>query len=144
MPRLEINPVTGQLDLVRSSGGGASDTSQVKVTKTASENISALQLVIADGETGVLVAEKNSTFQDAQVLGIALNAATTGNDVEVVTFGEVSDPTFSSLTENNPIFLGDNGSIIQSVTAGDFLTEVGKSIGGNGIFVTIKQPIELC
>lgn len=112
-----------------------------QVTKIADESISALRVVAAVSETNVALADKDS-FQDAKALGVSINAANTGENVKVVTFGEIKD-SFFNFPLNEPLFLGDNGVITDIAPSDVFNTTIGHSLGPGAIFVNIREPIEL-
>ena len=141
---IKFNPFTGQLDVVNPPPD--LDAAQVlKVNRIASEDISALKLVKADSPTNVSKAFLNGTAEDAEVLGLAITAATTGNEVCVLLFGANTDITHAGFALNDPIFLGLDGALTQTPpsTSGQFRTQIGKSLGGNQIFINITEPIEL-
>jgi len=97
------NPFTGILDRDTKNSGDSTTAERLTVTKIAGETISALQMVYADNDTDVLVAN-NSTYNEAKTIGLALNAANATDDVTVLLFGQHEDNSFS-FTLNEPLFL---------------------------------------
>ena len=74
-------------------------------TYTASVTISAMKMLVADDATHVQPASNNTTVENARTLGIALNAAIAGDDVDVLMFGTVTDGSFSGIVLNKLVFL---------------------------------------
>lgn len=142
--KFKFNPITGNLDLVGDSGTqDALSAERLIVTRIAEEDISALKLVTASEPNEVRISDPNAAFEDAQVLGLALNSATTGNEVQVLLSGAHTDPSFSSLTLNSKLFLGATGSITQTAPTTGHQTDVGEYIGDNAVFIFRRQPIIL-
>ena len=135
-----LNPLTGELDLV----GSASSTDAQRVVKayTAQETISALKLVRIQNGSDAYLASPSSTYESARVLGVALNAALTGQTVSVLEFGELTDATFA-FTAGVPLFLGSLAAITDVPVTNGFLIKVGYSLGNFKIQVDLGLPIQL-
>jgi len=112
----------------------------IKQFKTADESISALKLLQGTSNTNVSKAEPNITFIEATVLGLACNAGTTGDNIEVATYGEVSDPSFN-FGVNEMLFLGPDGTITATPPTTGVLTRIGYGLGPGRIFLNIEDPI---
>jgi len=109
----------------------------------ATSGISKLDIVTLDSNTHC----SKSTFASANTanaIGIALNAATAGNTVNVLLFGVLEDPSLT-FSLNDLLFLKSDSTItdIGTSTLGEFLVEVGKSLGAGSMFVNIKTPEEV-
>lgn len=130
----KFNPLTGQLDLVDSTA--PSDN----LKKIASENISALKLVYVDLVNCYL----GDNLDDAKtsVVGVAINSATTGNEVEVKTNGELQD-SFFAFPFGDKLFLGVNGDITNTPPVNGTQVCIGHSLGIGAIFINIESEIIL-
>lgn len=141
----KFNPFTLTLDYFEDGQSGPVDNAKRLIdTKTCAENISALKLVTAINDTEILLAEPD-TFSNSKVLGIALQAGTTGQEIEVLLFGKVDDNTFM-FTVNNPLYLKTNGTISDiepSLPSENFNETIGYSLGSGSIFINIQEPIKL-
>jgi hypothetical protein len=125
-------------------GPSATNSDEAKIladTYLAGQTISALRVVRASSNTEVVYATNNSTFENAQAIGIALNSGLFGSDIKVQFFGAVFD-SFFNFPINAPIFLGTNGNISSSPgTPGQYNMRIGKSLGPGGIFIDLEEPI---
>lgn len=120
----------------------SSEASGNLITKIADETISALRGVRATSSERVALADKDS-YTEAEVLGVSLNAGNVGDNIRIVTFGEIKD-SFFNFPLNEPIFLGDNGLITDVAPIEIFNKPIGYSLGPGAIFVNIGKTIELC
>lgn len=114
-------------------------TTQSTIDKIADEDISALKLVVATSLTKIKLADKD-LFANSKVLGVAITSGLTGSKIKVITFGEILDGFFN-FTLNEPIYLGDNGTIEQSAPVSGQVVTIGHGLGAGGIFVNIDEPI---
>lgn len=119
------------------------DIPQLSITKTYSEAISALQLVTATSNTEVGIADVTS-LTEATVLGIALTGGIALVQEQITILGVVEDPSFT-YPVNTPLFLGVGGAITDTppTTVGEFVTQIGYSLGTGAIFVSISEPAEI-
>ena len=111
-------------------------------TYVAAENISALRAVRLINANECELGDPDTIYEDAKVVGISLTAATTGNNVEVLTFGILEDPFFT-FPLNEPIFLAPNGVVTDVPPTTGFSTQIGHSLGTGQIFINIREPLEL-
>ena len=114
----------------------------MKKTFVAGMVISALKLVYCDINENVFVADNEDVFDKALVVGMALNAATLGNNVEVLIFGIYEDLSWN-WTANDLLFLDTNGNITSVPPIVGYQTTIGKALSNNSILLNIKDPIEL-
>lgn len=121
--------------------GGAERLSK---TFTAGEGITQNNFIRLSSASEVFKATNNSTYEEAQVVGIALSDAAVTEQVEVLLFGILEDPSFN-FSINNPFFLGVNGAAIQNppTATGEFVVEIGQSLGVGAIFLDISRPQEI-
>lgn len=137
------NAITGNLDVIAEQS--SAEAARLVISRIASVSISAMQLVKSDSATHVSIATSQSTFEDSEVLGLALVGASVGDPVDILIFGAVQDGSFS-FTLNDPVFLGGSGQVTQTVPASPTDTHsvrVGKAIASDELFLNIAQPIVL-
>lgn len=135
------NPISGQLDIVRPK---PQSVKKVIESYTAGETLSALTLVRSNG-TSVVKANPD-TITNSEVLGLAITAAASGNQVNVLIFGTLEDASFSSFNLNKSIYLSDNGVMSQTIPvlpASNYQVLVGKYLGSDTIFLSIEDSIQL-
>ncbi len=140
MSSFEFNPFTGTFDLV-GSGSSSPGVPELDLSKVASENISAMQLVTASNATQVEVADL-SVYEKSHVLGVALIAALALSPVTVKTFGELQDASFS-FTQGESLYLSPTGAITNVAPTSGHLVKIGYALDANKIFIQIEQPIIL-
>lgn len=104
-----------------------------------SENISALRAVIPNLNNQLRYATQAT---DSTILGISRNAGTTGNLVQVVTSGLLTDSSWN-WTVNKYIFLGSNGILTQSVPASGYLVFLGTAVSPTSFNLNISNSILL-
>lgn len=118
----------------------------LKTEYTAGETISALKAVyvkVSDGQA--YVAKSNGTDPEALVVGLALNAATVGTQVDVILMGVLQDASWS-WAANELLFLTPTGSITNippSLPTDTYHVELAKALTSNKIMVNIESPITL-
>jgi hypothetical protein len=139
-----VTTMAGFGDETRAKVLFSNDAQRLSKTFTAGEDITAFQYVRLGVSQEVFVATNNATFEDAKVRGLALNAGLTGENISVLLFG-LDDANSFNFTINNPFFLGVNGAAIQNppVTVGEFVVELGESLGNGVVFNDIQTPQEI-
>jgi hypothetical protein len=121
--------------------GVAEYAGALKITRVASVSITLGDALYAISSTHVALADASNTIAEAMVFGFALNNASPGADVDVLILGVLEDPIFSIFTVNSPLFLDEAGGITDLKRTTGYHTVIGKSLGGNQIFVSIKDPV---
>ncbi len=132
--RFIFNPLTGEFDLVNNPRSPLVDDA----TNSETGPISALKAVYYTGENSVGLAD-NSIQAKSYVAGISKNTAVSGENVQVVTKGTLSDPSWSWIP-GEPLFVDTLGNITQTVTSG-FRVQIGNAINSNTINIDITEPI---
>jgi hypothetical protein len=130
-------PVDDSLDISASS---------LRIIRIATEGIVSGELVKSDSPTNVSLANNDLLSRDAVVLGVAVNSALAGEQVVILLMGVLSNTAYSIVTLNTLLFLDVAGGItdVRPVApAAKYLTSVGKSLGGNSIFIQISDPRKL-
>ena len=124
-----------------SVSGTAAFAGALKVTRVASVAISLGDAVYAISSTHVALADASNTVAEAMVFGFALNSASPGADVDVLILGVLGDPIFSIFSVNSPLFLDEVGGVTDLKRTTGYHVVIGKALGGNQIFVSIKDPV---
>jgi len=142
---ISLPSITSIFSSIAAAGGGSSDTAE-RLTKTfvAGEDIAIDKIVRVSTNQKAFKAINNGTYEQSQALGVALNAANQDENVTVLLFGVLESATFN-FTINNPFFLGTDGDSIQNppTATGEFVTEIGQSLGTSAIFLDLKRPLEI-
>lgn len=135
---------TGDSDAVAVviSGGSAE---RLAKTYTAGEDLAVNEFVYLQSNTTVFKATNNGTYEQAQARGIVLTAGLTGEDVSVLMFGIYDENNSFNFTLNNPFFLGVDGAAIQNPPSatGEFVVELGQSLGTGAVYLDIARPQEI-
>lgn len=112
-------------------------------TKVADETISALRLVSAVSPTNVELGQPSGG--EPRVIGVSRTSGSLGDQIEVITTGEVSD-SFFNFPANTKLFLGPDGvitDVVPTAPSSDYLVRIGHSLGPGRIFLNIEAPIRL-
>lgn len=135
--------ITGLDGLISPSLLPSVPASSLQLVRTASNTIAAGDVVRAVSNTHVTPANYDTTLQDATVLGVATSNASAGQSVTVVVLGVITYPIFNIFPVNAILFLEEDGAITDTRPLSGYLTQVGKSLGGGSIMVTIGTPTVL-
>lgn len=119
--------------------GSANNDGVIRVRKQLDATISALKVCKATSANTINLASNNDTA-NAFGLCLTLQAGNTGEDVDVITFGQVNDGFFN-FPLNAPLYLGENGEVVATVENGKPRTLIGHSLGTGAIFVNFEKPI---
>lgn len=111
-------------------------------TYFVNEPVSALRAFKLDDEVSGSLGQSQTSYEDAQLVGITLTAATTGSLARVLSFGILED-SFFNFPLNAPLFLKSNGIISDVPELTGFSTQIGHSLGNGAIFINIREPITL-
>jgi hypothetical protein len=130
-------------DLVEQTGG---DASQVSFTKIAGQTLSGHRVVTSNPDGTVGYASSQTLAHSIAPLWLTIAAANGGDQVELVAYGLVAEPSWS-WTVGAPIFLSPNGVLTQtppSLAAGDvFVLQVASPDTPTDVFFAPRTPIEL-
>jgi hypothetical protein len=134
-PIVNVNNETITLNI---ESGGLIAVSQ-DLTMTAGASLSALRAVTSDGN-GDAVYASNDTLANAQVIGVTLGAANSGDQVGVKTFGIMTDANWT--WTKGAVYLGTNGQLTQTApTGGAIIVQVGKAMTATQLFVDVDTTI---
>jgi hypothetical protein len=117
---------------------GASGASYL--TYKASGAVSGHRAVRAIGGGLLGYADSNTVAHANSVLGISMNAASNGNDVNVQFSGEMVEPSWN-WTPGLPVFCGVQGVLTQTPPSVGFQLVVAVAISATAVIVGIKFPI---
>jgi len=115
--------------------------SKLSTTLVAGETVSALKVVRIGTNSEAFLSEPD-VYENAQSVGVSLNTATAGNDVEVLSFGILEDPFFN-FPVNDVLFLASGGAITNTAPTSGIRTIIGKSLGVGSIFISVQEPVIL-
>ena len=121
----------------------AQEIPALTVDKEYSEDITQFTLVSAINATQVEISEPTS-LSTATVMGIALNTGLSGVTERIHILGVLEDPSLV-FAVNAPLFLGASGAVtdIPTVISGEFVVQIGYSLGNGAIFVSVSEPAEI-
>lgn len=153
----KLNPFTGEFDYFEEKQNERLETTRTVATPVSygdpltfygdaglyyggSANIAQFQLVTAVSSTEVILSS-NLNAGTAKVLGIALEAGTSGDDIRILLFGLLEDPFFAFPLNDN-LYLDNTGNIVnvEPTTPGEYITEIGYSLGTGSIWTRIEDP----
>jgi hypothetical protein len=139
----EPSPITIVVTENVASSGIAVAAAKLIFTKIATSNVAAFELVRLVSNTHVELTSESS-YAESLAVGITLEAKLAGEVVSILTFGIADDPSFA-FTINDPLFVSAAGSITDTPTLipGEFVTQIGQSLGAGSIFIRIQEPEEL-
>ena len=109
------------------------------ITVTAGASLGGHRAVVID--SGVAqYADSTTTGNATRVVGLTKGAITSGTSGEVQTYGELVEPSFA-WTPGEPIYLGTNGQLTQTVPTSGFILQVAIAITATKIFIKQREPI---
>lgn len=134
-PTVNVSNETITLNI---ESGGLIAVSQ-DLTLTAGASLSALRAVTTN-PSGEAVYASNDTLGNAQVVGITLGAASSGEQVGVKTFGPITDAYWS--WTKGAVYLGTNGQLTQTApSSGAIIVQVGRALTATQLFVDVDTTI---
>ena len=121
-------------------------SSSIVIDRIASGTILRGDVVRASTLNHVSIADPTTNLDSATGLGVALNDADDTEAVEVLILGIITDPIFNVFSVNETLFLDEAGGITNvkpTSPTRNFLLIIGKSLGGNEVFINLQSPITL-
>lgn len=88
-----------------------------------------------------MVASSDDASQIGTVIGVSSNAAGQGDDLRVVSLGEISEPSWAFVP--GPVFLGVGGSLVQTPPSIGFIQQMGVALSATKLLVALSAPIAL-
>lgn len=134
---VQVNLVDEDITLDIVSGGLVPVADELSLV--AGTNISALRAVTTNG-SGEAVYASNDTLSNAQVVGLTVNAANSGNNVTIKTNGVITDASWN--WTKGTVYLGTNGQLTQTAPSGGaVIVHVGKALTATKLQVDIDTII---
>jgi len=112
-----------------------------RLSLSAGETIPGHKVVSASGG-GAFKASSTNAGNIQGAVGISLNAAATGETVNIATSGRVDEPSWS-WPVGKPIFLGTDGALVVTPPTTGYLLRVGISLAPTALLVQLTAPIFL-
>ena len=104
------------------------------------EDIIVNRLVYATG--GLIYHADKDTPAKSVVIGISTQSVSSGGSVEILTFGERLDGSFS-YGSSGDLWLGTNGQVLTTAPSTGTLVRVGSISSNTSIILNIQQPLTL-
>lgn len=92
--------------------------------------------------SGAVYADRTVAEDQHRVMGLTLNAAAQGDELDVLRFGEVVEPSWNWALDL-PVYLGTNGLLTQTSPTTGFSLIVGFPVTATKLFLSIREPITL-
>ena len=134
---LALNVVNENITLNIESGGLVAVSQDLQLT--AGVSLSALRAVTTNS-SGQAIYASNNTLGNAQVVGITMGSANSGEQVGVKTFGPMSDASWN--WTKGAVYLGTNGQLTQTAPSGGaIIVQVGRALTATQLFVDVETTI---
>ena len=136
------NPFTGSFDFT--DAVTADSSTYLVIQRIAAEDIVRTDVLSYNAIGEVKLANNNTTPDDAFVVGMALNDASTGHLVDVLIMGVINDPAFNVFPLNSTIFLDTAGAttdVKPNTPSASSTTVVGRSYGNGEVFINPLRPV---
>lgn len=114
----------------------------IQVVKIAAVALSGHRAVLLDTNKQAIYADNATLAHANRVYGITISAADAGQEINIVTRGEIEEPSWN-WDVTLPIFLGTNGTLVQIPSAAGYTKKLGYAISPTRMFVNINQHIIL-
>jgi hypothetical protein len=122
-------------------GQGPAGPPSTGVVLTASGNLGGHKVVRASGVGGAALASSSNLAHLGFIIGVTTNAALNGDQVGVVAGGEIVEPSWTFTP--GPLYLGDNGALLQAPPVSGFLQQIAIATAPTRIVVSLGPPIRL-
>lgn len=137
---LIVEEITERVVIVEQGEQGVpGDSGTSTITLTAGEAVGGRRMVVINGSGEAVYADQSITDHANRVLGMTTQAASLGAPVTIQSSGEFTEPTWTWALDN-PIFLGANGQLTQTVPATGVTLQVATPISATTIIIGIKMP----
>lgn len=104
----------------------------------AGQNINAFQAVAVHADGQAYLADAGTTADINRIVGVALNSASTGNAVEIIQLGTVSNNGFL-FTPGQAVYLGLAGALVQVSNSGAFELALGIALSSSKLALQIDK-----
>jgi hypothetical protein len=112
------------------------------LTRTAAEDLGGHRAVISNVDGTIDFADSSNLDHLGKVLGIIVRSVLAGERVEVIRGGLLEFEGWS-FDINLPVYLAENGLLTQNPSIAGFSQIVGFAESPTGLFVNLREPIQL-
>lgn len=135
---VNVNTVNQSVTLDIASGGLVPISDDVSLT--AGVSLSALRAVTSNA-SGQAVYASNDTLDNAQVIGITSNAASSGAGVTIKTSGIMTDSNWA--WTKGTVYLGTNGQLTQTTPSGGaYIVHIGRALTATTLQIDVDTIIQ--
>lgn len=110
------------------------EAKRLVITRKAGEQISALKMVRLEGNQAFV--GSSDSLESSIVVGIALNAASSGEDIIILVYG-IHEDSFFGFGPNEALYLSSDGSITEVPPTTGVLVRVGSSLGYGQVLLSV-------
>ena len=138
---LPRQPIQGPPGAQGPPGPGGGTT----VARTADVPLSGHRCVYATTNSagdGANYADNQTPAHGLRVIGITLHAATAGSEIQVISSGEIEEPTWSWVPDL-PIFCGANGTLTQTAPTSGWLKQLGVATSATSMILALGPTFTL-
>lgn len=128
----------GPTGLTGPSGG---DPGLVTLNGIAGEDLSGHRVVYLS-QGSFFYADKDFEEKILSVAGVTTGAALSGGNIQVISLGVISEPSWT-WTYPAPVFIGNNGQLVQARPTTGFLVQIGSASSLDSILVKIGSIIKI-
>lgn len=118
--------------------GGA--TNSITYNLEAAIPISGHRVCTLDDTGKVIYADINNIDHGLKILGVSTHAAAAGAYVQILAWGDLEELSWS-WDVDKPLFLGENGTILQNVSDINYDIIIGFCWSPTKIYIRVSQPI---
>lgn len=113
-------------------------------TKVADSAVGGQRVVVSVSADGIVHADSDDLTHLNKVLGVTKTAAAAGDEVEVISLGEIEEASFS-FTPDQPVFVsaGGSGLLTQTPPTSGFSLRIGHALSATKVFIKISEGILL-
>lgn len=116
----------------------ADNSTYLVIRRTVVENVLRTEIVCPTGVTTVKLAHNNTDANDAFAVGMALEDALAGEQVNILIMGIINDPIFQAFPLNSTVFLDTDGAttdVKPLAPSASSSTIIGRSLGNGEVFI---------
>lgn len=115
------------------------ESSSTKISKIAAVNLNAYKIITTDSTGKAIYGDSGNLDHKGKILGVSLNSALTGSNINIITFGSITN-TGWSFTPEQSLYVGLNGEI-STIQVGLFSQYLGYAVTPTEIFIRLGKTI---
>ncbi len=131
---------TPEINVVTVGEQGPAGPANSFITKTASVAIGGHRVVVLNASEQAIYADSSITAHADKVLGVSTGAADAGASVQVQTYGEMVEASFS-FTPELAVYASTNGLMTQTPPASGFKRGIGFALAATKLFIDLREPV---